>query len=281
MKLCIACAEKIKADAKLCRHCGTRQDDERFVSESPASVVEDSGAAVSAVVGEEDEPLTPLIVISSVILLPTALLLVLDPTLSDGGPAEVLGNASFGIAGWSVFALVLLPALLAFPQLRSSPRWRTILRRFGYIFATWVGVALLLFGISVSAGFGGASAQPHLAPGSEPPPAAQSEPVLPTPVADNPATLEACRQYQTWVNSRPDADGDLIGYLTDEQTKLVSLFRDVPDTTIRQAVNDYIVQIRVMKVVVSSNPSDQVLELAASDSYAAFVNVWDLCNDEY
>lgn len=30
MKECVACAEEIKVNAKLCRHCGTLQNDERF-----------------------------------------------------------------------------------------------------------------------------------------------------------------------------------------------------------------------------------------------------------
>jgi hypothetical protein len=34
MKECIACAEEIKENAKLCKHCGTTQDDSRFSSES-------------------------------------------------------------------------------------------------------------------------------------------------------------------------------------------------------------------------------------------------------
>ena len=32
VKTCIACAEEINLDAKLCRHCGVMQDDERFAS---------------------------------------------------------------------------------------------------------------------------------------------------------------------------------------------------------------------------------------------------------
>lgn len=34
MKECIACAEEINAKAKLCKHCGTAQDDFRFSSDS-------------------------------------------------------------------------------------------------------------------------------------------------------------------------------------------------------------------------------------------------------
>ena len=34
MKPCIACAEDIKPDAKLCKHCGTRQDDPAFLPPS-------------------------------------------------------------------------------------------------------------------------------------------------------------------------------------------------------------------------------------------------------
>jgi|694.fasta_scaffold129875_2 hypothetical protein len=33
-KLCIACAEEIKTEAKLCKHCGTRQDESSFLEES-------------------------------------------------------------------------------------------------------------------------------------------------------------------------------------------------------------------------------------------------------
>ncbi len=36
MKSCIACAEQIKEDARLCRFCGTRQDDQSFVADAPA-----------------------------------------------------------------------------------------------------------------------------------------------------------------------------------------------------------------------------------------------------
>lgn len=32
---CVACAEEIKAEAKLCKHCGTRQDDPQWVQPEP------------------------------------------------------------------------------------------------------------------------------------------------------------------------------------------------------------------------------------------------------
>lgn len=40
MKECVACAEEIKSNAKLCKHCGTLQDDERFTSPEPGEARE-------------------------------------------------------------------------------------------------------------------------------------------------------------------------------------------------------------------------------------------------
>jgi hypothetical protein len=41
MKNCIACAEEIKAEAQLCKHCGTRQDDHSFASSAPSEQPEE------------------------------------------------------------------------------------------------------------------------------------------------------------------------------------------------------------------------------------------------
>jgi hypothetical protein len=38
VKSCIACAEDIKSDAKLCKHCGVRQDDIEFISAGTSSL---------------------------------------------------------------------------------------------------------------------------------------------------------------------------------------------------------------------------------------------------
>lgn len=37
MAICIACAEEIKKEAKLCKHCGTVQSDRRFREDTPSA----------------------------------------------------------------------------------------------------------------------------------------------------------------------------------------------------------------------------------------------------
>lgn len=39
MKMCVACAEEILAEAKLCKHCKTRQDDPAWVEQDQSKVV--------------------------------------------------------------------------------------------------------------------------------------------------------------------------------------------------------------------------------------------------
>jgi len=283
VKPCIACAEDIKSDAKLCKHCGTRQDDHEYLakpSPEPAPQLKQTKEPVDT---ESDDalPLSTLIGLSTLIVLPTVFVLVADPTLSDGGPLEATGNTAASIGGWSTIALLFVLVLLMFPQLRSSSKWRVTLKRLSYIFGLWAVVSILTFGITILSALYSTSTKAPETTSLQTSTTPQSSPSVTTPAPSNQVTLNACRDYQTWYNSRPEADGDQIGWLTDEQTKLVSLFRDVPTTTIRQAVNEHIAQIRVMKVVVSSNPSKGVFELAASDYYATYVNLWELCNDEY
>ena len=282
LKSCIACAEKIQSDAKLCRHCGTLQDDDRFLPKDEKGTSD--GLTTDGRQAEEGavQPASTskLIALSFLILAPSIALLALDPSLSDGGPAEAVGNFSASVAGWSVLSLVVLGGLWALPKLRSSTKALSVIRRLGYIFFLWAGIGVFLYGTTIVS-IGASSPDRPQSTTQVSPPASTTDASAPTADRNNEQTLEACRTYQTWYNTRGDADGDQVGWLTDEQTKLVSLFRDVPNTRIRQAVNDHIAQIRVMKVVVSSNPSESVFELAASDLYATYVNVWELCNDEY
>lgn len=288
VKTCIACAEEIKADAKLCRHCGILQDDVRFLSAAPTGIVEEpeieSHSIPDAENDDEGLSFSELSAISLLILVPTVLLLLIEPSLRDQGPLETLANASASIAGWAVLVLLLLPVLLAFPRIRFSSTWRTTLRRLAGIFSIWAVAGLIVFGITLSSGLRDTSSQGTQVAPSPTTTTQQSGPPVSsaqTALANQQLTVDACKEYQTWYQSRPDANGDVIGYLTEEQTKLVSAFRSVPDATIEQAVINHIAQIRVMKAVVASNSSKDSIELAASDMYATYVNLWELCNETY
>ena len=283
MKPCIACAEDIKSDAKLCKHCGTRQDDHEYLakpSPEPAPQLEQTKEPVDT---ESDDalPLSTLIGLSTLIVLPTVFVLVADPTLSDGGPLEATGNTAASIGGWSTIALLFVLVLLMFPQLRSSSKWRVTLKRLSYIFGLWAVISILTFGITILSALYSTSTKAPETTSLQTSTTPQPSPSVTTPAPSNQVTLNACRDYQTWFNSRPSAGEDKVGYFTDEQVKLTSLFRDVPDARIRQAVNDHIAEIRLMKLLLSTNSSNEVIELGLNDWYVTYANLWDLCNDEY
>ncbi len=50
MKICVACAEEIKTDARLCKHCGTRQDDLSFAG-SPQDEANDLALKIEEIQG--------------------------------------------------------------------------------------------------------------------------------------------------------------------------------------------------------------------------------------
>lgn len=282
-KPCIACAEDIKSDAKLCKHCGTRQDDHEYLakpSPEPAPQLKEAKETVDTQ-GDDALSVSTLSGLSTLIVVPTVFLLAADPSLSDGGPLEATGNAFASIGGWSTIALLLVLVLLMFPQLRSSSKRRVTMKRLSFIFGVWAVISFLTFGITILSALYSTSTKAPETTSLETSPTPQSSPSVTTPAPNNQVTFEACRDYQTWMNSRPDAGEDKVGYLTEEQVKLTSLFRDVPDTRIRQAVNDYIAEIRLLKLLLSTNSSREVIELGVNDMYVSFSNLWELCNDEY
>jgi hypothetical protein len=283
VKSCIACAEDIKSDAKLCKHCGTRQDDKQYLATPSPDLVPPLSETQEPIdtEGGDGPSWSTLSGLSTLIVVPTVFLLAADPTLSDGGPLEATGNASASIGGWSIFALLFVLVLLMFPQLRSSRKWRVAVKRLGYIFGLWAVIGLLTFGITILSAQYSTSTKAPETTSLENSTTLQTSPSVTTPAPSNQVTVNSCREYQTWFNSRPDAGEDKVGYLTDEQVKLTSLFRDVPDTRIRQAVNDHIAEIRLLKLLLSTNSSREVIELGVNDMYVTFSNLWDLCNDEY
>jgi len=139
MKPCVACSEDIKLEAKLCKHCGTLQNDGRF------------GTGDDAVEDESRENYQrPLVAgrafaLSSLVLLPTLVLFAINPRMTEGGTLGVLGNAGASILGWSVLGAVGVSLSLFFKNFRGRPSRKLFVLQTIRSLAVWGLVSLLLF----------------------------------------------------------------------------------------------------------------------------------------
>ena len=96
MKPCIACAEDIKSDASLCKHCGTRQDDEQFLTKNRSALPPTPGEQVASQESKPEKSNTTAWVLGISFALIVALFLVLSlsSTASDSSSSSSLNDSS-------------------------------------------------------------------------------------------------------------------------------------------------------------------------------------------
>lgn len=285
-KTCIACAEKIKTKASLCRYCKTEQPQETGDADYGPS----GGTKLKG--GQEwDESIHPsvgervgrgrLISLSALIVLPTLTLLLIDPQLSENGLLEAVGNASLSISGWSIIAAVIAALLLAVSKARQSERFFYTTKVLLVAFSGWLALGLVLFLATVAlAGESGATgAAGNLEQDSSGVSGSTSEvqqPATPRETAETPstATVSACREWQTYWNSTESPSP------LEQQAALIRIFLPADELKVVAAANKYYEDVGFVKYLTDYGENDYA-RVAAETAYLSFVSLWELCNSTY
>ena len=147
MKPCVACSEDIKLEAKLCKHCGTLQNDGRFGTGGDGATDDSRKIYLRPFVAGRPFAL------SSLVLLPTLVLFAIDPRMAEGGTLGVLGNAGASVLGWSVLGAVGISLSFLVPNFRSRPSRKLFVLQTIRSLAIWGLVSLLLFLAALAVGY--------------------------------------------------------------------------------------------------------------------------------
>lgn len=96
-------------------------------------------------------PALGIFLMASLVVIPSILLLLLDPTLSDGGALEGVGNFAASLGGWSVLGVLTTAVLFATPVVRTPARRRQ-LKVLLLSFGAWAILGLFAFAASLIGG---------------------------------------------------------------------------------------------------------------------------------
>ena len=152
MKLCIACAEEIKAQAALCRHCNTRQNEKKFLTSRPVGTQEllaKYGIVKSWLVRRDEAAWSKPIRYVAALMLALYLLVKIagDLLLEAQFIVEGRGGGAF-FTHESFFLLTFSTVLAAVALLLSRPNLVLVLASaalIGYLYDLQHNIALLRF----------------------------------------------------------------------------------------------------------------------------------------
>ena len=285
-KTCVACAEEIKAEASLCRYCkteqpqGTRDTDYGPSGDTKLNSGHEWDESIHSSAGERAGR-GRLISLSALIVLPTLILLLIDPQLSENGLLETVGNASLSISGWSIIAAGISAFLLTVFKARQSERFFYPTKVLLFAFAGWLALGLVTFlATVVLAGSSGATGVAgNLEPDSSSVSGSTSQhqqPATPREKATTPsaATVSACREWQAFWNSTESPSP------LEQQAALIRIFLPADEPKVVAAANKYYEDVGFVKYLTDYGENDYA-GVAAETAYLSFVSLWELCNSTY